>query len=1178
MDTISISSLNLNNQFVAADVRLRIFKLKEPDRVLRKRLWKTPDQFVMDSLDFKRFFPDDVYRDEDNHLTWDVKKTLLDRSIRTAKKGWVTVPSEVWSENGWYVIEVMTGDKNGRQLTEKKYVQIWSERNEGNINAPLAVIPQTQSKEPGEEAKVYAVSGYGRIHLLQQVRDMSGKTDYTHIDFTGKPVRWEKRIISSDRGGISVNYVTVKENRFYQQQAFITIPWSNKDLNIRWETHRDKLLPGGKETWTMVIQGDKKEKLAAEMVATLYDASLDAFRPHKWNIYGLFPSLAGYGNGNAPGFGPYEGRQIGFIKTEPVAAYQKRYAWLYLRELSGTPSLQTAIRRGGMLNDATAKFYNSPLAETASAVQAKEDAFSDIGFTPPIAETSVEAQANAGIQKEFPVRKNLRETAFFFPHLRTDREGNVRMEFNMPEALTEWKLMTFAHTRDMSYGMMEGSVKTQKDLMITPNLPRFLRQGDEMTVSARISNLGDNSLNGIATLELLDATTMQPVHLAFRLEQKEQKFTAAKGQSTMASWKLHIPESTYEPVVIRVLAQSGSFTDGEEHIIPVVTNRMLVTETLPLWINGNGTKTFSFDKLRHSDTGRSLVHHALTVEYSGNPAWYAVQSLPYLMEYPYECAEQTFNRYYATALAAHIVQQSPRIKAIFDKWKEQAVFSSSSSPLENNQELKSALLEETPWVMEAKTETEQRKRLGQLFDAYRLSRDMDAAIRKLYDMQLPEGGFSWFKGMRSNRFITQYIITGLGRLQQLGVKDNSGSMQQIIKKALPYLDRQMKESYDLLVRDKARLDQQHISYPEIQYLYMRSFFKPSVESGARIAYRYYLSQAAKYWPDFNPYMKGMIALALYRNNDKETPEAIIQSLKETALNNEETGMYWMQRGQSYWWYAAPIEAQSLLVECFNEVVNDRASVDAMKIWLLKTQSWETTRATADACYALLLSGTDWLKNEPKVVLELGDMTMNSTQQVQDAGSGYFKVRYAGKLVKSDAGNIRLNVTGNANSTSWGAVYWQYFEDIDKISSAATPLKIKKQLFIERNTDRGPELYPVNPNNALHIGDKIKVRIEIIVDRDMEYVHLKDMRAAAFEPVNVISAYKWQGGLGYYESTKDLSTSFFFDYLRKGKYVFEYPVFVQQTGNFSAGIATIQCMYAPEFSGHSDGIRIAVTAD
>jgi uncharacterized protein YfaS (alpha-2-macroglobulin family) len=447
-------------------------------------------------------------------------------------------------------------------------------------------------------------------------------------------------------------------------------------------------------------------------------------------------------------------------------------------------------------------------------------------------------------------------------------------------------------------------------------------------------------------------------------------------------------------------------------------------------------------------------------------------------------------------------------------------------------------------------------------------------------MLMPEGGFPWFKGdTRPDPYITQYIVTGIGRLQHLGIQNER--LISIAERAIPYLDRRMMASYKELLRRKVTLKNQRIGYLEIEYLYMRSFF-PNVSSSeiSAEATAFYRKQAQQYWPSFNPYMKGMIALSQHRTNgDKQTTQTIIQSLKETAQEKEELGMYWMDRGRSWWWWEAPIEAQSLLIECFTEVAQDNVSVDKMRRWLLKqkqTRNWPTTKATADACYALLLQGTQWLNSESQVSIDLGGKTISNTTVKAEAGTGYFKTRYAGAEVIPAMGNITLNVSNpSGNQPSWGAVYWQYFENLDKITSAATPLVVKKQLFRERNTDRGLVLEPITGTASLQVGDKVKARIEIIVDRDMEYVHLKDGRASCFEPVNVLSGYRWQGGLGYYESTRDASSNFFFSYLPKGKYVFEYPMFATSAGDFSNGIATIQCMYAPEFSAHSEGLRVKV---
>jgi uncharacterized protein YfaS (alpha-2-macroglobulin family) len=1185
MENLNVMTQNLNGDFVAADVSVSISKLKQPETVLRKRLWEMPDQFVMDSVAFKKDFPNDVYKEEDNHQNWGIEKAVWEKNIRTTKDGVIKMNENALQQSGWYVVSISAKDKNGNAITEKQYTQLV--RDDAKTIEPLALLNKKPAAEPGDAATVLLLSGFDNLHVLRIVQDMEGLKPTEQLDYMGRPLDWTRKITEQDRGGMMVSYVAVKDNRVYTEQAVVNVPWSNKDLNISWETHRDKLQPGAQETWTMVISGNKKEKIAAEMVATLYDASLDAFKMHQWNWYGLFPSLNSYVYWNtASGFGQSAGMTNYNLKEGTIEGYGKSYDYLAYLELSGQYNYR--LRSMRMEGEADRMYKGIAVqSATLSAGNIVDDKVAEkkaptVAFTPPAAPPSPEGKEDPRSSSDntnIAVRKNLQETAFFLPQMQADAQGNIRLNFTLPEALTEWKMMAFSHTKDMSTGYLEGKIKTQKDLMVMPNLPRFLRQGDHVFISAKISNLSDKNLNGEAKIELRNALNHQPVELPFRLIQKEKSFTVAKGQSTAVTWELYVPESFYVPVVITMSAKAGDFTDGEENTLPVITNRMLVTETLPLWINGEGMKQFSFDKLLHSDTSKTLAQYALTLEYTGNPAWYAVQALPYMMEYPYECAEQTFNRYYATALAAHIIEKAPRIKSIFEQWKKEGDLSSFSSPLEKNQELKSALLEETPWVMDAQNETEQHKRIAQLFDAYKLSKELNTAMKKLLDKQHPDGAFGWFEGMHADRYITQYIVTGLTKLQKLGVSDRDGYRARIIEKALPYLDQEIKRDYDNLIRNKVKMAAPNIGYTQVQYLYMRSFLTENVSKENKVSYDYYTSQANKYWSQFNAYTKGMIALALNRKGNTQTPKVIIQSLRETSINKEEMGMYWVQRGYGYWWYEAPIETQSLLIECFSEVDKDVAAINKMKLWLLKnkqTNNWETTKATADACYALLLTGSDWLENTPKVAVQLGDKTIKGEEQMQAAGSGYFKVRYNGDEVKPEMGNITLTVAGeNSKSPSWGAVYWQYFENLDKISSAKTPLEIKKQLFIERNTARGPELVPLTDKNILKVGDKVRARIEILVDRDMEYVHLKDMRASCFEPVNVISSYKYQNGLGYYESTKDVSTNFFFDQLRKGKYVFEYPMFVQQKGDFSNGIATIQCMYAPEFSSHSKGVRVVV---
>jgi hypothetical protein len=551
------------------------------------------------------------------------------------------------------------------------------------------------------------------------------------------------------------------------------------------------------------------------------------------------------------------------------------------------------------------------------------------------------------------------------------------------------------------------------------------------------------------------------------------------------------------------------------------------------------------------------------------------------MEYPYECAEQTWNRYYANSLAAYIARSTPKLKEIFERWRTTDTAALLSN-LQKNEELKSILLEETPWVLQAKTETEQKRNLALLFDMIKMSEQLNSAYAKLKEMQSPNGGFVWFKGGPDDRYITQYIITGIGHLNKLKAVSpgQEAYLRAILTKAIPYLDNKIKQDYDGLIKQKVNLNTFSPGYATIQYLYMRSFF-PDYEllKGTQKAVEYFRGRIQKTWVSQSKYMQGMITLALYRSGDQKTVNAILKSLKETSISNEELGMYWKDQRMGWFWYEAPVETQSLLIETFSEAGKDTKTVEDLKTWLLKhkqTNNWKTTKATAEACYALLLQGNNWLLNTPSVTINLGPAFIKSTGD-EEAGTGYFKKTMEGRLVKPDMANITVTVNGNNGQATigWGAVYWQYFEDLDKISQAATPLLLRKKLFVETNTDKGPVLRPVNEGDILHVGDKIKVRIELRSDRDMEYVHLKDMRASCLEPVNVLSSYKWQDGLGYYESTRDVSTSFFFSFLRKGTYVFEYPLFVTHKGNFSNGISSIQCMYAPEFSAHSEGIRINI---
>jgi uncharacterized protein YfaS (alpha-2-macroglobulin family) len=1214
LKNIPVKATNLNDVEDTALIQLTVQRLQAPTRIFKERYWDQPDQFIMSRKEYYNYFPYDIYSNENEITNYDVVDTVYSKTD-SSDHSW-TIDNK-W-HSGYYKLTAIAKDKYGTDVTTIKYIQLTTK--DDKLSEPISIDANKNSLEPGENLRIGTATGFKKIWLINTVQKMNGHKITSYSIVNGDSLSYQTiPVTESDRGGIGILYAFVQHNRMYSGTQSFDVPWTNKDLNITLSTFRDKLLPGAKDTWSLKITGHKKDTVAAEVLASMYDASLDQFNTHRWTKPFVWTNMYIYNSWGDDNFHTQTAdQQNDYIPTE--LDYNKQYDRLIVGSENGDRTFNTDgyfqhdlnpdIRwneDGREANDKVdAVSFAVSKRETNSAPQhmklPKGQNFDDADGdgvpdqmdrepnTPPGNKVDVYGVSIlSGNSGPAQVRKNFNEVAFFYPNLRTDSTGSLQFSFTMPDAVTQWKMMTLAHTKQLASGYMEHTIVTQKPLMIQANAPRFLREADSLFFSAKITNITDTLLQGNAQLTLIDAATGLSVNVLFKNALSTQRFTVAPGQSIVLKFPIRIPVNFNSALTYRIIAQSDNFSDGEEMTIPVLSNRTLVTESLPLNLRGNDKQSFTFTKLLNSNNSKTLSNHALTVEYTTNPAWYAVQALPYLMEYPYECAEQTFNRYYANALATSISNSTPKIKAVFNKWRTTDTAALISN-LEKNEDLKQSLVEETPWVLDAQNETQQKKNIALLFDMVRMSNEKDKALNKLKDMQTNKGGFAWFKGGWDDRYITQYIITGIGHLKKLGVMqdDEYQKIKPILDKAIPYLDEQIKDDYDYLVKNyiSAR-PTDHLNDMAIQYLYMRSFFPEyKIPLATQKAYNYFTVQAKQYWITQSKYMQAMIALALYKT-EPTTATGIIRSLKENAIDDPAMGMYWKEwTSGGYYWYEAPIESQALMIEAFSTINKNDSTIADLTTWLLKqkqTQNWHTTKSTAEACYALLLNNTQLLSEAKSVNITLGDTTINSDQQKDEAGTGYFKTKIEGKDVKPQMGNITVDVESKSISQvslrgdlgSWGSVYWQYFEDLDKITPATSPLSLKKKLFITRNTDKGIVLDAIDDSTKLHIGDKITVRIELKVDRDMEYVQMKDMRAACMEPVNVLSEYKWQDGLGYYESTKDASTNFFFDTLPKGSYIFEYQLFVTNSGNFSNGITNIQCMYAPEFTSHSEGIRINV---
>ncbi|MEM9680239.1 MAG: MG2 domain-containing protein, partial [Bacteroidota bacterium] len=972
---ITIQSQNLNGEYAAAKGTLSIYKLKGPDRTLRPRPWEAPDYQVIPENEFKALFPHEAYDDEKNIQNWEKGQRVFQTEFDTELSKTVTLKRTKNWDSGLYIIVLESEDKFGQAIKDEAYTTLFSDKDASTLDNKLFSVKLDKSSYAINSMAEITFASAGDIVVTVDV-EKDYKVIKTHIlKLNNSKTKLSIPINPEDVGGFAIKYSYAAYNYFKEETLGVPIPYPDTELQIETQTFRDKLKPGEDETWSFTIKGPKGDKVSAELLASMYDASLDEFRSHQWQFNPISrpkyrSDWRSYKNA-AQSFGTTQFRLFNNFKPVPSYPAQAYDQFNWFGFYFGSPNryLTKNYKTENRLEEAVMVVSDveapNDAAVLVGAVEKELNSLSqqndtDTWTTKNSDDTFESAQTEAVNFDNIPIRKNLQETAFFFPQLQTDTEGNVSFNFTAPEALTKWKLQLLAHTKTLESSVKMLETVTQKELMVIPNAPRFLREGDVITISTKISNLTESALNGDARLELSDAITGNTIDDQLGNIKSTQSFTVDAKGNTQVSWTLNIP-TTVQAVQYKVIAKAESFSDGEQNALPVLSNRMLVTETLPMWVRSNETRTFTLNKLKNN-TSTTLKHHKLTLEMTSNPAWYAVQALPYLMEYPYDCNEQTFARYYSNALARHIVSSNPKIEAMFNQWKSQDALLSN---LEKNQELKSLLIQETPWLRDAQSESEQKKRIGLLFDLNTMTNELQLSLNKLKSNQSPAGGWPWFKGGRDSRYITQHIISGFGHLKQLGVTPNNAEME-MVRKALTYLDEQFVEEYENLKKynDKVDLSKDHLSYMQLHYLYVRSFY-PDITANKELEsiMNYYHSQIKSYWLSQPLYAKGLMTLATHRMGDSKTSNKIIKSLKQNSITSDELGMYWKENTNSWYWYQAPIETQALMIEALSEIENDTETIDNLKIWLLKhkqTNQWETTKSTTEAIYALLLRGSEWL--------------------------------------------------------------------------------------------------------------------------------------------------------------------------------------------------------------------------
>lgn len=1070
------------------------------------------------------------------------------------------VPEAIYAlPSGNYRLKLSAKDTQGRECTASKNFLLFSL----NDKRPPFVITDWFYQDGLEfdaasPATVYIGSSEKNVYLLYDVFAGNKRLESKRIELSDSVVSFRFPYKKEYGDGILVSMAFVKDGRLYSHNARIMKPAPEKKLQLKWTTFRDKLRPGQQEEWKLTVLYPDGSPAEAEMLATMYDASLDKiYSAHKLD------------------FG------VDFHYVVPLTYWNTSYmrnAYLYvdfpLKRLRAVPLeySELIIPSTGRMEAMVVGYGGSPRATLAGALKIRgrsaanavmnQEAVTDMVLQEEMVETSAQEKVEMGSSEELAetgdiqIRENFAETAFFYPQLRTNEKGEVSISFVLPESLTRWTFMGLAHTRNVDYGKIEATATASKEFMLQPNMPRFVRVGDKANIAASLMNLSDKGVKGTVRMELFNPETEKVFY------SQKQKFDVKGGETGHVNFTFEVSDK-YAVMACRMVADGDTFSDGEQRYIPVLTDKQWVTETVPLNVNGEGAHTFSLENLfnKHSKTASE---QRLTVEFTAHPAWYAVQALPVVANPQNEDALSWATAYYAHSLAAFIVKENPRIKQVFDSWKAQGGTKETfMSNLQKNQELKNILLAETPWLTEATNEAEQKQRIATLFDLNTMNSQLAVSVEKLGELQNADGAWSWYKGMQGSRYVTTQVMEMLVRLNALTHQDADSRMQPMIQKGFEYLGKQAAEEYKSMKEaEKKGAVGLRPSEQVLRYLYICALDgKAPVDEKVN---RYFIDKLSGEGKELTIYEKALGAIILQQAGKVAEAKLFMQSLMEYSVVTDEMGRYFDTPKARYSWFSYKIPTEVAAMEAIQRITKDTKAIDEMKRWLLKqkqTQTWETPIATADAVYALMATGaSDLLANTGGVEITLGKEVIRTPA---DNAIGYIK-----KTVSGDVMNIKkVSVDKEGTGMGWGAVYAQYLESMDQIGEQGNGLSVSRQLY------KGDEA--LNESAPLKVGDRITVRLTVKADRDMDFVQIKDDRAACMEPLQAVSGFRWSNGLGYYQATKDASTQFFIDQMRKGTYVIEYQVYVNRTGEYQAGIATVQSAYAPEFGGHTGGYRVMV---
>lgn len=1073
-----------------------------------------------------------------------IHKQLLEQEFQSgdslAITRWQALPS------GPYRMVVQTKDKNGNTVSEEASFTLYSTRDKRPPLLTESWTPQyALSVSPGETLDFIFGSSFDNVFAYVELYDANKRISLEIIKFSNKVIHYPVTYKPSYQGDLSVCVTFVKNSTVYQHNTDVRLNNNNQKLTVQTIVFRDKLRPGATEEWTFSVKDAQGRPVSARFLATMYDASLQGIRPHNWYFYPAYSPQNYAPQWNWPSSYSY---WFGFDMFNEKPADETRCVDFQYDQLNIAFPLK-----------ASDDFWVRGIGTFAQQKKSKVlGAITNVSLDEMSVSPSAMNAAPAGGSQADNYRTNFDETAFFYPRLMTDKEGKVSFRFTVPESNTEWQFMSLAYTRELLFGSLDKKAVSSKPLMVSANLPRFIRQGDDAVISVLVVNNGEPVQEGKLTFELFNPYTdsvLTTVSKAFALTAR---------QTAPHSFAVHAPIDL-DIVGIRVRAATGEFSDGEQQLLPVLPSRSLVTETLPFTLSEAGKQQFTLKRLATRKQSETLENYRLTLEYTANPIWFVVQALPALSSVEAQNnALELLSSFYGNTISGGIVAANPKIGDALRIWKAKSGNQETLlSDLEKNQSLKTILLSESPWVLNATNATERMQKLSELFDVERIRLMQNNNLSQLQTLQSNDGGWSWLAEMPSSRFITQSILEGMARLTQLNMIEYNETAKTMQIKALSFIDRNVAQN---IPADSAAV----LSNDNLSYLFVRSSFRDiPVDGGTMPYFRKLVDKTRSSWNNLSLPDKALAAVVLNRLGFKDEARNILRSLTEFATQTEEMGMFWQNNRTSQHRQEGAIRVHTLIMTAYNEIDPDSPLIAQMKRWLLmqkQTQDWGSTPATADAIYALLATGPDWLvADDGNTTIEWGGQPVKATSS--DLLTGYLQQTKQGDQINAVAATVQVSTTGNR--PSWGALYWQYFENFGRIEKTGNGLTVDKRLFVEEKTQTATKLVPVN-ETTLKPGQKLVVRLIVKCDRDLEFVHLKDQRAACFEQTEQLSGYRYQDGLGYYREDRDAFTNFFFDSLPKGEYVLTYDVWLDRKGTYNNGTTSVQCLYAPQYAAFTQG--------